>query len=441
MTRKYVIIVDEKSNKIIIPSRWLSYDRKSYSFPPNNVSTADIKQAIVDDTDPDENYVEKPLQKVVKFCLDYPTAVEEKNLHGIENVTDPSDAENLKRTRKRRNKKRLSNDYVIPKKRNPLEEVNYNSESNDTDGNDDSLQQDPLAIEKSPSYATLNLEGISAQVNVLQPNKSSVSNVATKQISCNQFQDSDVDEIEEMGRETAPSLQKIYDMQKLILRKVNYLTKKQESNEKLLKNQRRQFQVSSKPNVLSQDHLKMLNEHFPIDADVNNEKKKIDKVEAQLLHKKFAKAVMPCSSAATGREKTLSLNGILDKCCNQGNQILLDVEHLQGAGGVNVHDLIYNMVPKLINDEVLQNYSFYGRKSRGEEKNKCFSELYICKCIYTASKLSFPKATDDDIKKSLCSFLDQASTRFKRSQKSNRKSDSFILPLQLDGTDDKSDHA
>ncbi|XP_058802300.1 uncharacterized protein LOC131670599 isoform X2 [Phymastichus coffea] len=408
MTRKYVIIVDEKSNKIIIPSRWLSYDRKSYSFPPNNVSTADIKQAIVDDTDPDENYVEKPLQKVVKFCLDYPTAVEEKNLHGIENVTDPSDAENLKRTRKRRNKKRLSNDYVIPKKRNPLEEVNYNSESNDTDGNDDSLQQDPLAIEKSPSYATLNLEGISAQVNVLQPNKSSVSNVATKQISCNQFQDSDVDEIEEMGRETAPSLQKIYDMQKLILRKVNYLTKKQESNEKLLKNQRRQFQVSSKPNVLSQDHLKMLNEHFPIDADVNNEKKKIDKVEAQLLHKKFAKAV---------------------------------VEHLQGAGGVNVHDLIYNMVPKLINDEVLQNYSFYGRKSRGEEKNKCFSELYICKCIYTASKLSFPKATDDDIKKSLCSFLDQASTRFKRSQKSNRKSDSFILPLQLDGTDDKSDHA
>jgi len=56
---------------------------------------------------------------------------------------------------------------------------------------------------------------------------------------------------------------------------------------------------------------------------------------------------------------------------------------MKNIGGSSAHDLIQKILSSLISDEVLCDYSFRGQKSNvNGEKNKSFSSLILCSCIY-----------------------------------------------------------
>ncbi|XP_058789661.1 uncharacterized protein LOC131663322 isoform X3 [Phymastichus coffea] len=220
MTRKYAIVIDTNDKKFVVPIGWISLDKTSFDYPPSNYSIAHIKKMIIEDDDVDEHFIQIPLKKIVKTCPDYITAVQEKSMNGIEVLTDPSDTEKLKISRKRRNKKIVSNEFVVPTKRHNIEQVRC-SKSDASDNSDDGSLQDPLELEESASLEPVipdELNVCSASQNtstMYDKNKEPIVNDSTEVI---------MKDNENTATENTPSLQKIYDVQLLILKKVNYIS-------------------------------------------------------------------------------------------------------------------------------------------------------------------------------------------------------------------------
>jgi len=67
--KKFAIVVDEKNEKRVVPSNWLHDDLNALYWPSDE--SIDIKKAIINRDEPDSNWDEYPIKKLIKFNGNY----------------------------------------------------------------------------------------------------------------------------------------------------------------------------------------------------------------------------------------------------------------------------------------------------------------------------------------------------------------------------------
>ncbi|KAL7286313.1 hypothetical protein TKK_0019273 [Trichogramma kaykai] len=123
--KEFSLILDERNEKVVVPTKWLSEDNKILYWPPFD-SRHDIKSAVIKKIEPDRSlWDEYPVGKLIKQYDDYVLAVSDSKMAGIEDMTDVSDVEKQKNSRSSRLKRATS---PLPNEPKKIKTLSYSSD-------------------------------------------------------------------------------------------------------------------------------------------------------------------------------------------------------------------------------------------------------------------------------------------------------------------------
>ncbi|XP_058795704.1 uncharacterized protein LOC131666783 isoform X2 [Phymastichus coffea] len=371
MYKNYAIVIDDQNEKLVVPYKWLNKEKTTMYWPTGQ---KDVTKLIINNVNVQKDWETLNIQ-YIRSSDTYTDAVSDMKLLGdkVDELTDPSDDNRVKRTRSDRHKKKLddSSDENSP----PSKQLRIDYATDIVDGNSN--------INKSFTNTSKNNLIVPATINITNSVKDTSTSSSNKPSTSRVTVSMSVNDVEDTENYISLSERQLLLLslanQKKIMTKLNNFNARinQLQSNVNISGASRETQHS-----LSEKHLQIIAKYFPIDE------------ETKLL--------------ATVEEKL-----------NNHSFYTLVYSSIKNVGGTSPKAHLDAMMKYLVTDKVLQEYSFTGQSKRANLQNKSFVSLQLYKVIFHCMKTLYGSEiiTDKTINRYIANNLDTARTRIIRQEK------------------------
>ncbi|XP_058795711.1 uncharacterized protein LOC131666783 isoform X3 [Phymastichus coffea] len=382
MYKNYAIVIDDQNEKLVVPYKWLNKEKTTMYWPTGQ---KDVTKLIINNVNVQKDWETLNIQ-YIRSSDTYTDAVSDMKLLGdkVDELTDPSDDNRVKRTRSDRHKKKLddSSDENSP----PSKQLRIDYATDIVDGNSN--------INKSFTNTSKNNLIVPATINITNSVKDTSTSSSNKPSTSRVTVSMSVNDVEDTENYISLSERQLLLLslanQKKIMTKLNNFNARinQLQSNVNISGASRETQHS-----LSEKHLQIIAKYFPIDEET----KLLATVEEKLNNHSFYTLVM-----------YLQIGKMFEKYSS-----------IKNVGGTSPKAHLDAMMKYLVTDKVLQEYSFTGQSKRANLQNKSFVSLQLYKVIFHCMKTLYGSEiiTDKTINRYIANNLDTARTRIIRQEK------------------------